>query len=415
MLVNKYIIFFIRSEKGTFYALDLGDTNFRVLRVELGGQRSSLHPDVEQHPIPNLLMSGRSEDLFDFIASSLHQFIEKGNDSEQSPITKELGFTFSFPVNQTSVSSGILIKWTKGLAIKDMVGKEVAGSLQQALARKGLNMQVTVLVNDTVGTLALGHYHDADTVAAVIIGTGTNACYWERTDAIIKCQGRLTTSGGMVVNMEWGNFWSAHLPRTSYDIELDAESPNPNDQGFEKMISGMYLGDIVRRVILRMWEESDIFVSVSSKSSMPFALRMPSMAAMHADDSPELTEVARILKDDLDIPDVPLKARKLVVKVCDVVTCRAARLAAAGIVGILKKIGRDGSGGITGGRSRSDIKMRRTVVAVEGSLFTQYTMFREYLQGALHEILGEDVARHVILMDTEDGSGTGAALLAASY
>jgi len=53
-------------------------------------------------------------------------------------------------------------------------------------------------VNDTVGTLALGHYHDEDTVAAVIIGTGTNACYVERTDAIIKCQGLLTNSGGMV-------------------------------------------------------------------------------------------------------------------------------------------------------------------------------------------------------------------------
>lgn len=30
--------------------------------------------------------------------------------------------------------------------------------------------------------------------------------------------------------MEWGNFWSSHLPRTSYDIDLDADSPNPNDQ-----------------------------------------------------------------------------------------------------------------------------------------------------------------------------------------
>lgn len=53
-------------------------------------------------------------------------------------------------------------------------------------------------INDTVGTLALGHYNDEDTVAAVIIGTGTNACYLERADAIIKCQGLLTTSGGMV-------------------------------------------------------------------------------------------------------------------------------------------------------------------------------------------------------------------------
>lgn len=53
-------------------------------------------------------------------------------------------------------------------------------------------------VNDTVGTLALGHYHDQDTVAAVIIGTGTNACYVERPDAIIKYQGLLTNYGGMV-------------------------------------------------------------------------------------------------------------------------------------------------------------------------------------------------------------------------
>lgn len=53
-------------------------------------------------------------------------------------------------------------------------------------------------INDTVGTLALGHYHDEDTVAAVIFGTGTNACYLERADAIIKCQGLLSTSGGMV-------------------------------------------------------------------------------------------------------------------------------------------------------------------------------------------------------------------------
>lgn len=30
--------------------------------------------------------------------------------------------------------------------------------------------------------------------------------------------------------MEWGNFWSSHLPRTTYDIDLDADSPNPSEQ-----------------------------------------------------------------------------------------------------------------------------------------------------------------------------------------
>ncbi|XP_075500722.1 hexokinase-3-like isoform X2 [Primulina tabacum] len=385
------------NEKGTFYALHLGGTNFRILRVQLGGQRSAIiGHDVDRQPIPEPLMTSTSEELFDFIAAPLKVFVGKGdNVSELSKLGKrELGFTFSFPVKQNSFSSGLLIKWTKGFAIEDTI-------------------------NDTVGTLAVGHYHDEDTLVAVIIGTGTNACYLERADAIIKSQGLLTTSRDMVVNVEWGNFWSSHLPRTSYDIDLDAESPNPNDQGFEKMISGMYLGDIARRVILRMSLELDVFGPDSSKLHVPFILRTPLMAAMHDDESPDLREVSRVLKDILEIPDVPLNIRKLIVKVCDIVTCRAARLAAAGIVGILKKIGRDGSGGVAGGKARpkvgSQIKMKRTVVAIEGGLYTNYTLFREYLNEAMAQILGEDVAPYVIIKVTEDGSGIGAALLAASH
>lgn len=100
------------------------------------------------------------------------------------------------------------------------------------------------------------------------------------------------------------------------------------------------------------------------------------------------------------------------VRVCDVVSRRAARLAAAGIVGILKKVGRDGSGGLGGGRSKG--KPRRTVVAIEGGLYAGYAVFREYLDEAVGEILGEDVAQSVVLRISEDGSGVGAALLAAS-
>ncbi|KAK9673611.1 hypothetical protein RND81_12G178600 [Saponaria officinalis] len=411
------------SERGVYYALHLGGTNFRVLRVQLGGGRRSgiLKLDVERKPIPEHLMTGTCEDLFDFIAESLKEFVDKetneGSDLS-SASRRELGFTFSFPVKQTSISSGILMKWTKGFSIRDMMGLDVCDCLQQAFSRQGLNMHVASLVNDTVGTLALGHYNDEDTVAAVIFGTGTNACYLERADAIIKSQGFPTTSGRMVVNMEWGNFWSSHLPRTTYDIELDADSPNPNEQGFEKTISGMYLGEIVRRVILRMSQESDIFGPVSSRLSQAFILRTPLMSTMHEDESPDLSEVARILEDVLGIQDVPLKVRKLVVNICDVITRRAARLAAAGIVSILKKIGRDGGSGFTTGRPKAttnNTKLRRTVVAVDGGLYTNYRMFREYLNEAVAEILGEELAPFVELKVTEDGSGIGAALLAASY
>ncbi|CAN8270314.1 unnamed protein product [Cochlearia groenlandica] len=404
------------SERGTYYALHLGGSYFRIIRIHLSGQRSSLEvQDIERHCIPTSLLNSTSEVLFDFLAASLQRFIEKeGKESDLSQgVKRELAFTFSFPVKQTSISSGVLIKWTKGFAISEMAGEDIAECLQGALNRRGLDIRVAALVNDTVGALSFGHYHDPDTIAAVVFGTGSNACYLERTNAIIKCQNPRTTSGSMVVNMEWGNFWSSRLPRTSYDVELDAESLNSNDMGFEKMIGGMYLGDIVRRVILRMSEESDIFGAISSILLRPFVLSTNSVSAMHEDDTTELQEVARILKD-LGVSEVPLKARKLVVKICDIVTRRAARLAAAGIAGILKKVGRDGSSG-EGGIRRSDKQtMRRTVVAVEGGLYLNYKMFREYMDEALRDILGENVAKHVVIKAMEDGSSIGSALLLAS-
>ncbi|KAH7677168.1 Hexokinase protein [Dioscorea alata] len=404
------------DEKGTYYALHLGGANFRVLKVELGGTRSAImkHQD-EYQLIPQDLVTSTIEGLFDFLAMTLKRLVEKdGEGSGQSDDTiKELGFTFPFPLKQLSISSGTLVKWTKEFAIEDANGKDVAQCLHEALIKSGLEMRVAALVNDTVGTLALGHYEDEDTVAAVIIGTGTNACYVERTDAIIKCQGLLTNSDEMVINMEWGNFWSSHLPRTPYDFDLDDDSPNQYDQGFEKMISGMYLGDIVRRVLLRMSQQSDIFGECAHLLSTPFILSTPLMASMHEDSTPDLKVVERILLDEFKLPNVSLKARRLVVRVCDVVTQRAARLAAAGIVGILKKIGRDGSGGVASGRVRG--KPKRTVVAIEGALYVSYSSFKEYLNEAVAEILGEEVAPNVVLRVTEDGSGVGAALLAASH
>ena len=58
------ILVSIRSEKGIFYGLDLGGTNFRVLRVQLGGGKSTiLGCQVESQPIPRYLLSGSTEVL----------------------------------------------------------------------------------------------------------------------------------------------------------------------------------------------------------------------------------------------------------------------------------------------------------------------------------------------------------------
>lgn len=63
-----------------------------------------------------------------------------------------------------------------------------------------LNLFYILQVNDTIGTLAGGRYFDKDVVAAVILGTGTNAAYVEKALAIPKWHGEQPKSGDMVIN-----------------------------------------------------------------------------------------------------------------------------------------------------------------------------------------------------------------------
>ncbi|XXG40272.1 hypothetical protein AAC387_Pa01g1034 [Persea americana] len=396
------------NEEGLFYALDLGGTNFRVLRVQLGGKEGRVKDtEFDQVSIPQELMFGTSEELFDFIASGLEKFSQKESGRFHLPQgrKREIGFTFSFPVKQISIDSGILMKWTKGFAVSGAAGRDVVACLNEAMERRGLDMRVSALVNDTVGTLAGARYWDDDVMVAVILGTGTNACYVERIDAIPKLQGQTHSYRNMIVNTEWGAF-SNGLPLTEFDKEMDAASINPGEQIFEKTISGMYLGEIVRRVLLKMAQEAALFGDfVPDKLSMPFVLRTPDICAMQQDNSSDLEAVGTILSEVVGVTCSSLSARKTVVEACDTIAKRGGRLAGAGIVGILQKMEQDSKGLIFG---------KRTVVAMDGGLYENYPQYRRYLQDAVQELLGSEISENVIIEHSKDGSGIGAALLAAA-
>ncbi|KAL2539201.1 Hexokinase-1 [Abeliophyllum distichum] len=377
-----------RSDEGVFYALDLGGTNFRVLRVQLGGKAGGVvHQEFTEASIPPALMGGTSDALFNYIAEKLANFVaaEEEQKFHQPPgRQRELGFTFSFPVMQTSINSGTLIRWTKGFSISDAVGQDVVAELTKALQRKGVEMPVAALVNDTIGTLAGGRYTNKDVAVAVILGTGTNAAYVERAQAIPKWHGPLPKSGEMVINMEWGNFRSLHLPLMEYDHAMDVESLNPGEQISEE---AAFFGD-----------------EVHAKLKISFILRTPDMSAMHHDTSSDLRVVGQKLKDVLEISNTSLKKSRIVVKLCNIVTARGARLAAAGVLGILKKMGRD---------SLKD--PQKTVVAMDGGLYEHYAEYRGCLENTLRELVGEETASSIVVEHSNDGSGIGAALLTASH
>lgn len=142
-----------------YYALDLGGTNFRVLRVQLGGKNGGVvDQEFAEVSIPPNLMVGTSQvsllaevyylhcfrgidrcelrcfaisfqELFDYIAAELAKFVAQEGGRFQLPAgrKRELGFTFSFPVMQNSIVSGTLMRWTKGFSIDDAVSADSLG------------------------------------------------------------------------------------------------------------------------------------------------------------------------------------------------------------------------------------------------------------------------------------------------
>ena len=81
---------------------------------------------------------------------------------------------------------------------------------------------------------------------------GTNACYVETLSNIDKFKMKyFSRTPEMVVNIEWPGFKSRSFDRLQEDIDLDAESHKPGDQAFEKLTSGLYMGEIARRILNR--------------------------------------------------------------------------------------------------------------------------------------------------------------------
>lgn len=90
-----------------------------------------------------------------------------------------------------------------------------------------------------------------------IFGTGCNAAYFEDIGSIPKLAHlKLDPKLLIAINCEYGAFDNEHvvLPRTPYDIAIDRDSPRPGQQAFEKMIAGLYLGEIFRLVLVDLHE-----------------------------------------------------------------------------------------------------------------------------------------------------------------
>ncbi|XP_007427414.1 hexokinase-1, partial [Python bivittatus] len=323
------------SERGDFLALDLGGTNFRVLMVQVKSQEEGgVHISSETYTIPPEITQSTGNQLFDHIVNCIVDFHTKhGMLGHVLP----MGFTFSFPCNQINLDKGILLRWTKGFSATDCVGEDVVNLLRDAVQRqKNIDVDVVALVNDTVGTMMSCAYTDPKCEVGLIVGTGCNACYMEELRNVSIIEGN---EGRMCINMEWGAFGDDGCLDhyiTPYDDKVDKESLNPSQQRYEKLISGMYLGEIVRYVLLDLAYRKILFKGDKLQVLQNKGIFPTKLLSDIENNSQGREHVYNIL-EELGLTVSPEDAM-VVKEVCHTVTSRAAMVCAAGLAAVVEKI-----------------------------------------------------------------------------
>ena len=372
------------KETGEYLALDFGGTNIRVFLIRLDGEgkfeiiKRVGRPLIVPGEYNYISKDATAEQMFDFIAALVDEAID-GDRSRKF----YLGHTFSFPSTQDNLYHARLIIWTKEFATQGVEGKVANDLLVEALKRRGAdNVEPVAVLNDTVAVLLSAAYKTPDTFIGSIYATGHNTCYLEPSIHDPNCFG----AGGMILNLECGNF--SKLVPNRFDKEYDEQSEKPGEQRFEKMVSGRYMGELLGMAIAELLGEK----------GKKYGLSSIDMSMMILDESENLQRASDIIMAkvgrELDRDDVA-KIREL----ASAIVIRSARLVAASFVALVWQ--RAGSG-----------KIQKQHVAVDGSVYEKMPLAKENITKAISELLGEDAANVDTILDN-GGSGLGAAIAAA--
>lgn len=407
------------KEQGLYLAADLGGTNFRVCSINLHGDHTF---DLRQSefPVPLDLMKGNLSDLlFSFTAQKIGLFLKEHHDDLDKDLTLKMGFTFSFPVEQTAIDRGKLIRWTKGFNLPDCVGRDIVDIFQRHLDILKLPIAIIALTNDTLGTLLSRSYTNnvaktkAKTIIGAIFSTGTNGAYFESLENIPKINPNSLPKGtkGMVVNTEWGSFDNTLevLPETKWDTLVDKETTNKGYHLFEKRIGGMFLGELLRVILFDLFEQGLLFQdlykarnnSLPHRLTQPFLLSSKILSYLEVDDSTSLRMSELILENELRLPTT-YEERQAIQRVTRIISKRAAYLSAVPIAAIVSRV-----------RDQYSDSNQDFEVGCDGSLIEFYPGFQKMIMEAfkiIDPLKGTNKKIHLRI--SKDGSGVGAALSA---
>ncbi|EFQ30257.1 hexokinase [Colletotrichum graminicola] len=286
-------------EAGQYLAVDVGGSTLRVALVELRG-RDAKGSEGEVVRMSSLKIDSDIRNLegmafFDWMAERIWEMVSQDGHDPSQPMPMALAW--SFPIEQTSLKGGRIHSMGKGfLAAEGLMGKDLGEVIESACSARGMNAQLRVILNDGGATLLSQAYVHPATRFGLILGTGVNIAAYLPVSLIgrpkfgDRPREWWDEARDVIVNTELGMFGQDVLSVTRWDRLLKQGHPRPELQPLEMMVSGYYLGEVVRFALIEAIETTGLFGGVVPKSlEEPYSLKSETISAVEGDASPMLT------------------------------------------------------------------------------------------------------------------------------
>jgi len=411
------------DERGTYMALDVGGSTFRVALVDLCSRGHADGPMrikcISTAKIDASVRALPANKFFEWMAGKINLILAEEHDlpwsrSDVIPV----GLAWSFPVEQTSHRGGKIQGMGKGFNChQDTLGKDLGEQVEIACAKQGLNVQVDAIVNDSSATLLTQVYQDPATTMALILGTGTNAAVY--LPIAIMGKGKFgdrdaswfDAADKVITNTELSMFGTGILPQTRFDEALNINHQNPGFQPLEYMTTGRYLGEIFRLIIQEAASNCGLFGSVMPNSLLDsYSLDTAILAQLEEDQTSTLSSSIRLVQNAFDLPVAPSTEEIAFLRTAAEAISRRAAAYLAIAVHALWALQRE----------NSTTPTSRTSIACNGSVILKYPGFKDHCEDYINTIIRADNYAHgvpttasVVLEPTNEAAVLGAAVAVA--
>lgn len=429
------------AEQGQYLSLDVGGSTLRVALVELRGRQArgkeSTIVRIDSFKITPELKQLEGRSFFDWMASRIIEVVAKDVD-QSSGRTLPAGLAWSFPIEQTSMKGGLLQGMGKGFRAADgLLGENLGEIIETACAKQGLQVELGSIVNDSAAALLSEAYIKEGTRFGLILGTGLNIAvhlpvptvgrskFGTRPDAWFEA------ASHVIINTELGMFGHGILPRTRWDEALNDAHPKPDFQPLEHLVSGYYLGEMARLMLVEAIGSTGIFGGVVPPSLLlPYSLDTETISIIEADTSATLEKAIALFKSRHPSPSDPTRSDIAALRsFASLVSRRSAALVAAAVFALwelkaeaeeeyLRSLTATGTekNDAHVAETRGELGMQRTMVGFNGSVMECYPAYRTNCQNYIDGLVASEDATakgSIELVPAKESSLLGAAVALA--